>query len=525
MRPPARDPLLFFLVALVLRALAGWVVPSAPYTDAAYYQLVGERLAGGHGFTVPVLWSFLEVGGRLPTDPMLPVPSNGHWMPLTSIVSAASMAVLGIDWRAGQIPMVLLSAALVPFTYLIAWELWQARRPAVIAAILALFAGPLLIHYPLVENFAVFGVVGGAVLWTATRAVRAPNAGRWIMASGALVGLATLARVDGLLLAVAPAVAWWIRRPGPLAGLASAAACLAVLAPWLLRDVAVFGSPLPSAGGHTLWITSYNEQFSIGHEVSLAAFLSSGPVAIIGSRIGAWIEILGRTLGLLGGVFAVFFFGGAWVHRRRPELAPFLAYWLVMFVAMGLVFAFHAPKGAFLHSAPAWLPFAFAIAAGSVAPVSTTGSRAWRFLRRPQTHRFLEATGVIAAVLLSVVTSAVQLAAWSRSNALLAQAAEFLHTEAAQDDVVLSYDPARMYLMTGNPGIAPPFDPFEVIGQVVAAYDARWVVVSLEDGATRDPLGLWDGASATDIEGEHPAFLSGAPAFEAPAVRVYRIGD
>jgi hypothetical protein len=125
MRPPVRDLVLCFLAALAVRALGAWLVSAPPYTDTAYYQLVAERLAGGHGFSVPVLWSFLEVGGQLPADPMLPVPSNGHWMPLTSLVAAGSMLLFGTDWRAGQVPMVLLSAALVPFAYLVAWELWQ----------------------------------------------------------------------------------------------------------------------------------------------------------------------------------------------------------------------------------------------------------------------------------------------------------------------------------------------------------------------------------------------------------------
>lgn len=522
-RPIVRDLLVLGVVALVVRALAAWLIAVPPYTDAAYYQLVAERLAGGHGFSVPVLWSFLEVGGHLPADPMLPLPSNGHWMPLTSLVAAGSMLLFGIDWRAGQVPMVLLSAALVPFTYLIAWELWASRRAAIIAAILALFAGPLLVHYPLVENFAVFGVVGAGALWTATRAVQSVRAGPWIILSGALVGLATLARVDGILLAVAPAIAWWIRRPGFGAGIGSALACIAVLSPWLIRDLAVYGSPFPSAGGHTLWIRAYNEQFSIGHEVSLATFLSSGPVAIVSSRLGAWVELVGRTLGLLGGVFAIFFFGGAWIHRRRPELAPFLGYWVVMFVVMGLVFAFHAPKGAFLHTAPAWLPFAFALAAGSVGAVATAGSRAWRFLRRPQTHRFLEVTGVGAAILLSLVASASQVVAWDRDDAELREAADFLAGTAAPDDVVMSYDPARLYLMSGNPGVAPPFDPFDVIRQVVDAYDVAWVVVTLDEGDQRDPLGLWDGGTATDSRGDHPAFLPSEPTFEAPGVRVFEV--
>jgi hypothetical protein len=72
-------------------------------------------------------------------------------------------------------------------------------------------------------------------------------------------------------------------------------------------------------------------------------------------------------------------------------------------------------------------------------------------------------------------------------------------------------------------GVAPPFDPFSSIGEVVEAYDVRWVVVTLGPGEERDPLGLWDGAAATDGEGNHPSFLPAEPAFSAPGVRVYEV--
>jgi hypothetical protein len=47
--------------------------------------------------------------------------------------------------------------------------------------------------------------------------------------------------------------------------------------------------------------------------------------------------------------------------------------------------------------------------------------------------------------------------------------------------------------------------------------------VTLRAGETRDPLGLWDGATATDSTGSHPDFLPGQPDFTAPGVRVYRV--
>jgi len=530
-----RDWVVLLLLALATRVAGALLVDYPPYTDPAYYGLVAERLAGGHGFSVPVLWSFLEVGGRLPPHPTLPVPSNGHWMPLTSILAAASIALLG-EWlgplRAGQLPMILLGAALVPFTYLVTLDLWRSRFSAWVAALLVLTAGPMLVMAPLIDNFAVFGTCGAAAIWCSTRAVRADRAARaglWLVAAGVGVGLATLARVDGLLLGVAPAAAWWARRDwagwgSRLAwGVASALAFVAVIAPWLARDVAVFGSAFPSAGGHTLWITTYNQQFSIAEEPTLAAYLSQGPVAIVGSKLAAWGELAGRSAVLLGGLFVLPFAYGLWAERRRAELAPFLAYFVVMFAVMGAVFTFHAPKGAFYHSALAWLPWAAGLAAASLAPAATAAGRAWPFLRRAATHRFLAVAGLAGALTLSAAGSAVLLAGWSDAHARLSSAAAFLAQASEPNAVVMAYDPAALHDLAGNPGVAPPFDTFSIIGQVVDAYEVEWVVVTLGRGETRDPLGLWGGAGATDASGRHPDFLPADPDYAASGVRVYRV--
>jgi hypothetical protein len=519
-------------MALAVRIVAALPIDYAPYTDPAYYSLVAERLASGHGFSIPVLWSFLEVGGRLPSDPMLPVPSNGHFMPLTSIVAAGSIWLFGSalgDWRAAQLPMILLGALLVPFTYYVAHQLWPSRTAAWAAALLALLAGPMLVYYPLVDNFAVFGVCGAAAIWSSIRAVRASSPGPWLAAAGVAAGLATLARLDGVLLAVAPATAWFVSRswsgwPSRLGwGVASAAAFLLVLTPWLARNLAVFGAAFPSAGGHTLWITSYNEQFTISSDPSVAAYLAWGPVNILGSKLASWGELAGRTAVLLGGFFVLPFAYGLWHERRRAELAPFLVYFIVMFVVMGGVFTFHAPKGAFYHSAAAWLPFAIPLAIASIAPASTAAGRVWPFLRRPATHRFLLVAGTAGALVLSLVGSAVLFIGWSDGHAKLERAAAFLISNGAPGDRVMAYDPAALHALSGNPGVAPPFDPFPVVGQVVDAYDVRWVVVTLARGEDRDPLGLWDGAAAVDADGNHPDFLPYEPAFADEGVRVYEV--
>ena len=523
-----RDLLVLFGLALLVRIGAAWLVDYPPYTDPAYYLMVAQQLADGHGFTAPALWSFLEVGGQLPADPTLPVPSNGHWMPLTSIVAAASIAVfeplLG-SWRAAQLPFVLLSAALVPFTAFVGWELWRSRRVAWAAGVLALFAGPFLILYPQVNNTALFGAAGAGAIWCAIRSVRAPRATWWLVASGALAGVATLTRVDGLLLAVAPAVAWWVR-PGQRSVLAGAARPSPICWCWHRGWCATSrcsGRRFPSAGGHTLWITTYNEQFSIGHEPTIASYFGSGLGTVVGSKLATWVELLGRIAVLMGGLFILPLAWGLWAERRRRDLAPFLIYFLVVFVAMGVVFTFHAPMGAFYHSAAAWLPFAMPLAVASLPGLCTGAGRWWPFLRRPATHRFLLVAGLVGAAALSLIGSGVLLAQWNAAHDRLALAAGYLRDEGATGDRVLAYDPSAIHFLSGNPGVAPPFDPYSVIGQVVDAYDVEWVVVTLRPGESRDPLGLWDGAAGTDSTGAHPDFLPAEPAFEAPGVRVFRV--
>lgn len=520
-------------VALLLRTAAATIVSWPAYTDPAYYDLVAQRLATGHGFTAPVMWSFLEVGGSLPADPHLPIPSNGHWMPLTSIVPAAFMALFGTSYGVAQIPMVILSTTLVPLTYVIGWHFWRSRRVAMGGAILALFAGPLLLMYPQVANFAVFGVPGAVAIFAACLSVEARRPGPWLVAASLAAGLATLARVDGVLLVVAPATAWLIRwryAPSRWAigtavawGMACASAYLLVVVPWLLRNMATFGSAFPSAGGHTLWITSYNEQFSIGHQVTLDSYLAAGPIQVVGSKIGALLELIGRTSVLLGGVFVVFFVFGLFRARRRPELLPFVLTFTVVFVAMVLVFTFHAPRGAFYHSAPAWLPFAMPLAVAALPDTCRAGARWWRFLGRPRTHTFLLGAGLAGAVVLSVVGSLAIYAGWLEDRAVDQSAARLLQEAGATRAVVMSDDPASLWQLSGTPGIAMPADPYPVLDAVIRAYGVEWIVVSLRHGATADPLGLWEGAESLDGGGNQATFLESDPSFEAPNVRLYRV--
>lgn len=530
----ARDITVLIAMSLVLRGVAALLVPWAPYLDGSYYTVVAQNLATGNGFSVPVIWAYLDVGAQIPVDASLPIPSNAHWPPLGPLVAAVGMVVFGPTWDAGQVPMVLISAFTPPLTYLVGLELFGSRGVALGAAVLALFPGPLFILYPAIDNFALIGVLGTLVLYASMRAVRSRTPGKWLVAAGVAAGLAALTRIDGVLLVAAPAVAWLIGRgwsPWPAiggrpswgAGFASAGAFVLVVAPWLARNFLVFGTALPSTGGHTLWITSYNEQFSIGHDISLASYLDWGLGNIMFSKLETWAIVAGRTMVLMGGFLLLPFIGGLWAFRRRSDVAPFLVYFCLLFFLMGALFTFHAPQSAWYHSAPAWLGFGYPIALAGIAPTFTRLGSWWKFLRRPQTHAFLAGVGLLAAMVLSILGSASLYGNWVQGRQIDEVAANYFLDNDRTEDVVMYRDAAALHLISGNPAIAIPWDPYPVIEEVARAYDARWLVISQIEGESRAPLGLWDGGMAVDEFGNRADWLAAEPVLDTARLRIFEI--
>jgi 4-amino-4-deoxy-L-arabinose transferase-like glycosyltransferase len=531
-----RDLLWLTAGALAVRVLVAVVVDGAPWTDSAYYFASGQRIATGHGLTVPFVWSFLDTGGRLPTHPTLPIPSHAHWMPLTAFVASLGMWLLGPTELAARVPMIILSTALTPLTYLLALSLWHSRPAAIAGAILIVFAGPLLLFGSIVESYAVFGLAGSVALYGAMRSVADDlHRRRWLILSGAMVGVATLTRIDGALLAVAPASAWLITmgwggwrsrgpRPGWATGIGSAAAFGLVVSPWAARNLATFGSILPSTGGSTLWIKSYNEQFSITADTSLAAYLAQGAGPIVSSKVGTWLIITGYSIALLAGIFGILFVAALWIQRRRADVAPFTVYWLAMFVVMGGVFTFHAPHGLFYHHAAAWLPIAAPMAATAISPVAMGASRWWRFLGRPATQRFLLVASLVAAVAFSMAASALLLGEWRTNLAAADAVAAFLHERGTPGDRVMFRDAPLLYVATGHEVVAPTYDPYPVVGRVAHAYQIRWFVAQLQArGPLVEPQGLWKGGNAVDAEGHRADWLARVPVYDDGRVRVYEV--
>ncbi|HET9521101.1 MAG TPA: hypothetical protein VFO73_08660, partial [Candidatus Limnocylindrales bacterium] len=116
-----RIPIALYLLALVARLVLIIHFPDAAYPDSYYYADVARNLAAGRGFEVDFVWIFAEVGGTIPANPVLPIPSNAHWMPLASIVQVPFLLVFGQDNAvAAALPFALLGSLAAPLTWAIA---------------------------------------------------------------------------------------------------------------------------------------------------------------------------------------------------------------------------------------------------------------------------------------------------------------------------------------------------------------------------------------------------------------------
>lgn len=478
-------PILLFAIALAVRAAVAALFMEPAYPDAYYYSNVARELASGGGFQVDYIWNFVEVGGRLPTEGVLPIPSNAHWMPLAAIVQVPFIWLLGPTALAGALPFWLVAAAVAPLTWFIGRDAgmpaWQAAAAGVLVALPAAVS-PYL-GQP--DNFALFMFLGALALWLCARGLKGHRVSFAI--GGVVVGLAFLSRNDGVLLGIpfalavsydllraprASRIGWW---PAILC----AAGFLLVVAPWLVRQLDVFGSISPSSvGGRILFITEYRELYSVTSETTLGSFLEQGLPDIVESRLGGLWDALLIFIALpLLVILAPLLLIGVWRSRRDRDYVPWIIYAIALFAFTSLVSAIHVPFGTFIHSAVALIPHAYLLSlVGLAVIVRAIAARrpSWDAPRATRNISFI-AVGVIAT--LSVVASVTTADAWrvERDNRVGVLAA--LEANARPGDIVMSPDAGAYHYHGGWSGIVTPDDPLTTVEEALRLYDVRWLAL------------------------------------------------
>ena len=496
--PAVRTPLLLYALALLVRAVLIWHFPDPAYPDSAYYVDVARALHAGQGFNIDFIWIFAEVGGTIPADPTLPIPSNAHWMPLASIVQVPFLAVFGDVAWASAAPFALIGAIAAPLTWAIARD--AGARPFVATGAGFLVAVPLLstVYMAQPDNFSLFQPLVIAALWMAARALR--GSGRAFIAAGLFAGLATLARNDGLLVLASLGVVfawdrwrtWRAGRSGgsarPAIPVAAAVGAVAVfvlvMAPWWARQLAVFGSISPSsASGKVLFIRDIGEWNSITIPASLDHLIGMGIGPLIETRIGGAVAasmiFLTLVLGFILGPALVI---GAWARRRSTDFGPFFVYAAFLFAFSALISPVHVPGGTFIHSAVALAPYSYILALeGIVLAIGWVAARRSTWNADAALRVFGGAT-LAFAVLVAVAGSLVVHAIWSaRRDDGLTVAAALDAAGAPQADRAMSIDAAGTRYWTGHGGVVLVNDPLATIHEVARAYDIRWLVLDRGD--------------------------------------------
>ena len=487
--PAVAIPIVLYLVALAVRLAAGLAFTGPAYLDSYYYVDVARQLAAGHGLNVDFIWAFVEVGGHIPAHGILPVPSNAHWLPLASLVQVPFIWLLGPTALASALPFWLIGAAAAPLTWAIGRDAGLGRGACVAAALLMAVPGALTPFMSQPDNFGLYGPLGAAALWACARGLRGSR--RAFVAGGLLVGLASLARNDGILLGLPFAGAFLLERwrtrpsgalaPGPVgwrAALACAGAFAIVMLPWYARQVAVFGSPMPSAAtGRILWITDYTQLFGTVGTPTLSTFLAQGWGSLLLSRLLGFVAAAGLFAYMpFALVLAPCFALGAWLRRRDPSFAPWLTYALTLLAFSSLLFALHVPSGNFIHSAVALLPHAYLLLTVGIACAV-----AWVARRRPswdavRATRVFTAAAVALTVTFATASTLSTVASWNAERATLAPIDAALADQPLTDRV-MSADPSGLWYATGRPGVMTPADPLPVVEHAARVYGIRWLVL------------------------------------------------
>ena len=508
-----RTPILLYALALAVRGLLIWQFPDPAYPDSAYYVNVAHALTAGQGFNIDFIWIFPEVGGTIPIEPTLPIPSNAHWMPLASIVQVPFLALFGnVAWAAAA-PFAFIGALAAPLTWAIARDA-QAREFVAVGAGF-LVAVPLLstVYMAQPDNFSLYQPLVIAALWMAARGLR--GSPRSFVAAGLFAGLATLARNDGLLVLAAIGVAFlwdrwraWrsagTRRPAVpfAAAVATVAVFVLVMAPWWARQLAVFGSISPSStSGKVLFIRDIGEWNSITIPASLDHLLGMGLAPLVATRIlGAVAAVTIFATLVLGFVLLPALLIGAWARRRSTDFGPFFVYAGLLFAFSAIVSAVHVPGGTFIHSAVALSPYSYILVLEGI--ILAIG---WIAARRPSWNvesaiRVFGTATLAFAAIVAVAGSLVVHAIWSARRAdELAVAAALDTAGAPLTDRVMSIDASSTKYWSGRGGVVLVNDPLDTIHQVADAYDIRWLVLDRSD-AVPAVAPILDGA-------ERPAWL------------------
>jgi len=487
---PPSDWLWLALIGLLVQGFWALQMDYPSYTDAYYYTNNGLRLAQGHGFTEQVIWLYLDDPAGLPT------PSHTYWMPLPSLLAAGGY-LLHNSFRGMQFFFWLL-AGLLPLLTVAIMRLLGGRRWQVWTAALLTAAGGFYAHFlSQPSTFVPFAWAGGGCLLALALANQDltgfPNLSglKWWLLAGLLAGLAHLTRADGLLLLGVAGLIWlknWRSGTGMAALLAGYGL---VMGGWLLRNWLLLGTPLPTSGTQTIFLTSYADIFAYGRSFDLSHLLAWGWPNILQSRLNGLSVALQTFVAVSGYVMLTPFIVWGWLHlgrTRRRQMAAMSWYALLLLLAMTLFFTLPGRNGGLFHSSTALWPWFMALSV-----VGLDQAVNWLAQRRTN-WRPQEARRVYAAILVFLAFGLSLMVGLTREPVVVANEAQVygeIGELLPETAVVFAGDAPAFHYHTGLPALSAPNEPPAVLLVMAQRYGATHLL--LDQSPPPALRGLYDG--------------------------------
>ncbi len=480
-RRVARQDLVLVLV-IGLLVSAGWavLVREPTYMDAYYYATNGRRLASGHGFSENIVWQFLD-------EPEgLPAPSHTYWMPLASMLAGAGYLIRD-DFRGAQSLFWVLAGLLPLLAYGISWQLTAERWQAWVAALFTASGGFYAAFLVQPSTFAPYALAGGLAMLALGLA---PTSRRWWAAAGLAVGLAHLTRADGLLLLLVALLIWLLfvferrragqRRPGAWLGqlLTLLAGYLLIMGGWFIRNWLVLGRPLPTAGGQSLFLTTYDDLFAYGRRFNLGTLLDWGLDNVLQSRLSGLSAGLQTYVAVPGLMFLLpFVVVGLVALYRRPAarrlLRPLLIYALALFISGSLLFTFPGMRGSLFHSSAALWPWFMALAAAGIGAAVDWAAARLPHWQPERAKRLFSAMFIVVALAASLFVTQFRLApdedpeAYRRIGDILPPSA-----------VVMAGNAPALHYYTDLAAVSVPNEPVDVLLQAADRYGVTYLALN-----------------------------------------------
>ncbi len=482
---------------------------SPGYMDADYYFATALRIARGKGFSEPFLWNYLD-------DPQdIPHPSHAYWMPLTSLLAAIGLVIFDAHtFLAARSGFLLLAGLIPPLTALLSFRLNQDRFLATLSGLLAVFPVFYLAFLPVTDTFALYMFLGVNFFLLLSSSPSHPHPPAHLLLLGLLAGLMHLSRADGILWVLVALLAGYrhlvmttrrsrlkthnspltTRNSQLLSRISRFASTFAlilvgyflIMAPWLIRNIQVFGTPLAPGGSRALWLTDYDELYSYpADQLTFPHWWRSGIKAILQDRLWALGQNLQTALAVQGSIVLLpLIVWGAWHHRRGVRIQIGIFAWLLTFAIMTAVFPFAGARGGFFHSGAALQPLFWALAPAGLERFIAWGTRV-RGWKKQQARIVFSGAVIILVISLSLFMVREQVIGWgSDVRSWDASRQTYIQLEqklqdlgAAPNDIVMVNNPPGYYLASGRQAIVIPDGGPKILLAAAKRYHARYVLL------------------------------------------------